>query len=213
MASAEAAARWRSDDDVWLDHSALRSGDEEWLASVRSLTLWSVKVPDGLLASLPNLMYLDLRGGSGTSVAVVAGCSNLRYLQVNQVRGLAELSSVPTLVSLEFLSLYGLPRVTTVPSLAPLAVLRRIELGSMKGLSGLTGVHDAPALEELVLIRSVGVAPGDAARLASHPTLTQFEWFGEDVPDRIWVPFRDAVGREQARVVHATEWLEQPSST
>lgn len=75
-------------------------------------TLWAVKIPDGLLASLPNLVFLDLRGGSGPSADVVAGCDRLRYLQLNQMRGLSDVSVLPTLSSLEFLSLYGLPKVT-----------------------------------------------------------------------------------------------------
>jgi hypothetical protein len=202
------AARWRNGDEVFLDHATLTTADAEWLTPVRRLTLGAVKVPDGLLASLPNLEYLDLSGGSGTSVSLAAGCRRLRYLQVNQVRGVADLSVLPTLTQLELVSLYGLPQVTQLPSLAPLARLRRVQLGSLKGLTGLTGVHEAPSLRELVLIRRVGVAADDASRLASHPTLTCFYWFGEDVPVRIWVPFRDAVGKPPARVVDAAAWLD-----
>jgi hypothetical protein len=208
-ADARSAADWRSPDDVWLDHVTLRPSDVEWLQPVRSLTMWAVKVPDGLLARLPSLEYLDLRGGSGTSVDVAEQCRRLRYLQVNQVRGVADLSVLPTLTSLELLSLYGLPQVAAIPSLASLTLLRRVELGSMKGLSGLTGVHDAPALREVVLSKSVGVGPDDAARLASSRTLTHFLWYAEDVPNRVWVPFVEAVGKPPARTMFAKEWLDQ----
>lgn len=78
----------------------------------------------------------------------------------------------------------------------------------MKGLTGLTGVHEALALEELLLIRSVGVSPDDASRLAAHATLTYFDWFGEDVPDRVWMPFRDTVGKRQAPAMQAREWFD-----
>ena len=209
MGKAADAARWRGDDEVWLDHATLADGDGEWLAPVRVLTLWAVKVPDGLLASLPNLVFLDLRGGSGTSVGHVAGCAGLRYLAVNQVRGLTDLSVVPTLTTLELLDLYGLPRVTEIPSLAPLGSLRRVVLGSMKGLRGLTGLPDAPALEELVLARAVGTAGDDAERLAAHPALARFYWFAEDVPDKVWVPFRDAVGLPPAASVLPRDWFAQ----
>jgi hypothetical protein len=204
VATPEAAAEWRNDHDLYLDHVTLKLADADWLTPAKRMTLWAVKVPDGLLAALPSLEYLDLRGGSGTSLTVAAGCRQLRYLQVNQVRGVADLSVMSTLTTLEFLSLYGLPRVTEVPSLTRLTRLRRVELGSLKGLTGLTGVHEAPALRELMLVRRVGVAADDACRLASHPTLTQFDWFAEDVPDRIWVPFRDTVGKERAQVVGAS---------
>jgi hypothetical protein len=207
MTGARGSTDWRSDGELWLDHVVLASTDAEWLAPVRSLTLWAVTVPEGLLASLPHLAHLDVRGGSGESLAAVAGCRGLRSLQVNQVRGLTDLDLLPTLRSLEMLVLYGLPRVVELPSFRTLDRLLRVELGSMKGLAGLTGLHDAPALEELLLVRAVGVAGGDAGRLAGHPTLQQFDWFGEDVPVNQWLAFREAVGRPRARAVHAVDWF------
>jgi hypothetical protein len=209
VTSAQAAAKWRSESDVWLDHASLRTADVEWLLPAKALTLWSVKVPDGLLASLPNLTYLDVRGGSGTSLTAISGCRRLRYLQVNQVRGLTDLAVVPTLTTLELLSLYGLPKVTALPSFAPLGQLLRAEVGSMKGLAGLTGLHDAPALAELLLIRAVAVAQDDAERLSKHPTLRLFEWYGEDVPARVWSSFCDVVNKPKARAAQALEWIEE----
>jgi len=131
MTDAKAAAQWRSPSDLWLDHVSLRSDDIEWLAPARTLTLWSVKTPNGLLASRPDLVFLDIRGRSGTSLSAADGCTSLRYLQVNQVRGMAHLSVVPTLTSLEMLSLYGLPKITGLPSFTPLRRLQRAEIGSM----------------------------------------------------------------------------------
>lgn len=160
-----------------------------------------------MLASLPNLTRLDLRGGSAASLSTVEGCEGLTYLRVNQVRGLKDLAALPGLRSLHMLSLYGLPKVQTIPSLAPLTHLARVEVGSMKGLTGLTGLHDAPSLSELLLIRAVSVSDGDAARLAEHPALKRFDWFGEDVPVRQWRPFVETVGKPAAKAVHAHEWL------
>lgn len=194
---------------MWLDHSSLDLSDVAWLSPVRTLTLWSVKVPDGLLESLPNLTRLDVRGGSAGSLSIVEGCEGLTYLQVNQVRGLADLAVLPTLRSLHMLSLYGLPKVQAIPSLAPLTRLARVEVGAMKGLTGLTGVHDAPSLRELLLIKAVAVGDDDAARLAAHPTLQRFDWFGEDVPVRRWQPFVATVGKPPAKAVHADQWLDE----
>ena len=211
MVKAKAAAVWRDGDDLSLDHVALKAEDQEWLAPARWLTLWAVKLPDGLLASLPHLEFLDLRGVSGTSLGAVDGCRHLRFLQVNQVRGVSDLDLLPTLTSLELLSLYGQPKVTHLPSFAPLTKLRRAELGSLKGLSGLTGLHDAPALEELVLMNVVGVAGEDAPRLAAHPTLTRFSWSADSgPPDKVWVPFQETVARPRAAYLHAHEWFGRP---
>jgi len=178
--------RWRGDDDVWLDHTSLTLADVEWLAPVRKLTMWAVKTPDDLLARLPCLEWLDLRGGSGSDIGVIAGGSELRYLSVNQIRGCTDLSVLPTLSRLELLNLYGLPRVTRIPSLTPLVRLRGAQVGSMKGLDGLTGLLDAPGLLELQLLKAVALAPDDPERIAVHPTIQSFSWFAEDVPDRVW---------------------------
>ena len=133
----------------------------------------------------------------------------MRYLQVNQVRGLTDLAVLPSLTSLRLLSLYGLPKVAAIPSLDSLRHLARLELGSMKGLTGLTGAHDAPVLRELLLIRSLGVTAGDADRLASNETLQQFDWFSEDVPVRVWQPFVAKVGQAPARAMHVEVLLRQ----
>jgi len=79
----------------------------------------------------------------------------------------------------------------------------------MKGLTGLTGVHDAPSLRELLLIRAVSVSDDDAARLAEHRTLERFDWFGEDVPVRRWQPFVATVDKPPAKAVYANQWLDE----
>lgn len=207
MANARDDATWRTPDNVWLDHATLKPSDAEWLAPAKTLTLWAVKVPDGLLASLPHLEFLDVRGGSGTTVDFAAGCTRLRYLQVNQVRGVTDLTVIPTLTSLELLSLYGLPKVADLPSFAPLTRLNRVELGSLKGLQGLGGLHDAPALEELLFSKVVEVTQADAQTLAKHPTLEQFSWFAVDAPLRLSKPFTETLGKPNARFMHAHEWF------
>lgn len=205
--SAQSAAKWRSEHDVWIDHASLDPSDVEWLSGVRRLTLWAVKTPEGLLSSLPQLQWLDIRGGSGTSIDVVNGCSNLTYLAVNQIRGLHDLSALGGQTSLRLLSLYGLPQVRSLPSLAGLVHLKRLEIGSMKGLSGLGPLLEAPCLEELLLIKAVALSSTDPAAIAAHPTIRAFEWFAEDVPDKTWVPVVDRVGRPKAKPVEASDWF------
>ena len=204
---AQAVAQWRAPDDVWLDHTVLTAEDVSWLASVRKLTTWAVKLPDAFLAGLPQLEWLDVRGGSGSSVDFVLGCSRLRYLAINQIRGVSDLSAIGTLASLELLRLYGLPRVTELPDFSPLVNLARLELGSMKGLVGIGPALAAPALEELMFIRSIGLAEHDAQAMRDKTSLREFGWFAEDVPDRIWMPVLDTVGKPASRAGHPEDWF------
>jgi hypothetical protein len=56
---------------------------------------------------------------------------------------LARLTCIGDLDSLELLTLYGLPQVRSLPSLTRLERLRRVEVGSMKGIDGLGPLLDA----------------------------------------------------------------------
>jgi hypothetical protein len=123
--------QFRTDGSVWIDHATVMPHDLARLADVQVLTLWNVRLPDGFLAQLPRLWWLDLRGGSATDLRRLVGCRSLRYLQVNQVRGLRDLSVISSLDRLEFLSLYGLAQVEALPSLAALPRLCRVEVGQM----------------------------------------------------------------------------------
>lgn len=77
----------------------------------------------------------------------------------------------------------------------------------MKGLEGLTGLLDAPRLTELQLSKAVGLAPDDADRVAAHPSVQYLDWFAEDVPHRIWMPFTERVGLPRADGLHPWEWF------
>jgi len=156
----------------------------EWLAGEETLILWNVAVPPGLLAQLPGLRDLEVRGGRGQDLLRLSGCRQLRRLKVRDVGGLADLGLLRQFDSLESLALYRLPRLERVASLAPLRHLRRVEMGMVGGLLGLGGLLDAPGLEELHLSRAVGVTAADVGRVAAHPRLSRLSWFTDGEPSR-----------------------------
>jgi hypothetical protein len=182
-------------------------GDLSWLEGVERLTMWAVELPATLLRQLPRLWWLDIRGGSASDVTFLQGCSGLRYLRLNQIRGVDQVESIAELERLEFLSLYGLPRLRSFPRLGALRELRRVELGSLKGLEGIAGLLDAPGIEELLLMKMVRLGASDVELLALYTPLKAFYWFAEDVPDRLWVPLRDRLGLPPARTLYPEEWF------
>jgi hypothetical protein len=209
---AKEVADFRPNQSIWIDHALLGPQDDEWMTDVERLTLWNVEAPPGLLSRLGRLWWVDLRGGSAADLGVLAGCDRLRFLAVNQIRGMTDLSLLPNFERLEMLRLYGLPRVEQLPSLAGLEELRRIEIGSMKGLKNLTGLLDAPNLQELLFMKAVGVTAEDIERVAHHRSLKAFTWVAEDVPDRIWVPVVKRLGLPAARILYPEEWFNRPKS-
>jgi hypothetical protein len=200
-------ARGRGSAEVWVDHAVIEPDDVDWLTPVRKLTLWAVDLPPGFLGSLPNLEWLDVRGGSGASADFVIGCDRLRYLQINQVRGLSDASAIGDLVTLELLSLYGLPKVTDLPSLARLRALARLELGSLKGLQSIAPALDAPALEELYLSRAVSMDADDPLCIRDASQIKAFSWFAEDVPDQVWESVVRVVDKPSAAAVMPSDWF------
>lgn len=198
---------------LFLDHVELVEQDIEWLSSAERLTLWNVKVPAGLLARIERLWWLDIRGGSATDLAVANGAQRLQYFAVNQVRGMFDLSLVSEMARLRYLDLYGLPKVTELPSCAALANLEHARIGQMRGLVSLHGLLRAPRLRELELLRKINISETDVNEIIAHPTIEAFDWFAEDVPDRVWVPVRERIALPAPRLMHPEEWFRIPEFT
>jgi hypothetical protein len=201
------ACKLRSNRVLRLNHVKLIDEDIEWLIATERLTLWNVKVPVGLLAPLENLWWLDIRGGSGTDLAIAKGAEKLQYLAVNQVRGMCDLSVISEMTAVRYLDLYGLPNVTELPLCSGLAKLEHARLGQMRGLVSLDGLLQAPHLRELELVRKVIINGTDVSDIINHPAIEGFSWFAEDVPVKVWLPVVKKVGLPAVRHLHPEEWF------
>lgn len=205
---AKSAARLQDAGGVFIDHATIVEDDFEWLAEVERLTLWNVKVPAGFLSRLNRLWWVDWRGGGkGQEIEQLTACPALRFVSLNQIRGVDDLQFLADLNSVEMISIYGMSAVQRLPSLADLTSLRRLEIGQMKLLESFHPTLDAPNLEELLLIKKVNVTPEDLRAIKSHAVLRSFDWFAEDVPDRVWVPVREAVTLPRTRPMRPEEWF------
>jgi hypothetical protein len=181
--------------------------------AAQRLTLWNVSLPTAFLAKLTKLWWLDIRGGSGKDLAALQGTVSLRYLAVNQVRGMLDLSLAAAIPALEYLDLYGLPQVTRLPSFRNASNLEHARLGQLRGLSSLDGVLGAMGLRELELARTLTVSSSDVDRIRRHPTLERFAWFAEDVPDKVWVPVVKAIQLPPVPHLSPEEWFKRREGT
>lgn len=84
------------------------------------------------------------------------------------------MSVIAQLSSLERLLLQALKNVTELPSFRSLEKLRSVHLETMKGLTDISPVADAPALETLHLIDMSRLEVETLKRFAGHPTLRHF---------------------------------------
>ncbi len=145
------------------------------LKHLEELTLRSITLPElDLLAQLPRLRRLGIKLGGTTNLEALAKLRALEYLELWLIRGLADLSVIAEMISLESLFLQALKNVTMLPSFASLRLLRRVHLETMKGLTDLSAVAEAPALEKLVLLDMTSLDPASLRCFAGHPTLREF---------------------------------------
>jgi hypothetical protein len=156
------------------------------LLELENLTLRSVSVKDlSFLRSLSKLWSLDIKLGGSNDLQGLAGLENIKYLELWQVRGLANLEPISTLTGLQYLFLQSLPRVAKVPELARLTRLRRIHLENMKGLQNLNALCGAPALEELIHIDARRHDPNDYLCLLKNQTMKALRvGFGGDFKNK-----------------------------
>jgi hypothetical protein len=205
---AKSAARLQDAGGVFIHHATIVEDDFEWLAEVERLTLWNVKVPADFLPRLNRLWWVDWRGGGkGQKIEQLTTCPALRFVSLNQIRGVDDLKFLAELTSVEMVRIYGMSAVQRIPSFAGLTSLRRLEIGQMKLLETIHPALDAPNLEELMLVKTVNVTPDDVRVIKSHAMLRSFDWFAEDVPDRVWLPVREAITLPRTRIMHPEDWF------
>jgi internalin A len=142
------------------------------LESLEELTLWSVTLPDlSILVPLRRLRSLVLKLGGTSNLALLPELAPLACLELWKIRGLDDLSPVAELESLQYLFLQDLTRVTSLPDMSRMVSLRGVHIQTLKGLTDLTPLLTAPALEELQIFNMTHLPAEAFAPLASHPTL------------------------------------------
>ncbi len=103
--------------------------------------------------------------------------------------------------------LYGLIRVTSLPSLKTLKKLERVVLGQMRGLKSIQGILQAPRLRELHLSKKINLNARDIHAINHHLTLKQFDWNPEDVPDKVWVPIMEKIHLPKGEPIWLEDWF------
>lgn len=200
--------KWRSPTEIWIDHAHISNDSLKHFAAVEKITMWNVTYCDELFDCLPQLWWLDIRGGTIKNIHSLPAAVNLRYLQLNQIRGLNDLTEIETLKQLELLSLYGLPKVCELPHLNLLTSLKRVEIGQMKGLRNLNSVWASDQLEEIYLSQNVPIDVADIDSINGMSNLKAFDWNATDIPARRFMPIRTGVTIPQAHALHAEEWFQ-----
>jgi hypothetical protein len=126
------------------------------------------------LTELPGLGHLEIKLGGTRNLQALSKLKALRYLELWLVKGLADLSVLAEIASLEMLYLQALRNVKQLPSFRSLTNLRHVYLETMKGLTDLRSIADAPALESLTLVDMPHLKTETFHIFRAHPALRYF---------------------------------------
>lgn len=147
------------------------------LRTLESLMLRSVPLADlALLTPLDKLKSLDLKLGGTSDLRLLPRVGRLEQLEIWQVRGLSDVAPIGEVRTLQKLFLQSLPQVRRLPAFEELTTLRDVTLHAMKGVTDLTPLATAPALESLSLIAMGHLKPAHLRPLIGHPTLRRGLW-------------------------------------
>lgn len=169
----------RGDGHVWLSDMKLGPDASTRLGGARWLTLTNVGVPRDFYSRLSGLVELEIDGGSAKDVPLIREATEIKRLALLRLRA-TDLGWITELSGLESLSLYSLPRIEAMPSLAGLPKLRFVQVGQMIRLHDVAGIAQAPALEELRFVKQLAVTAESMKPLVGHPTLARFGWWWDE---------------------------------
>jgi hypothetical protein len=148
--------------ELYLEGHSVNIENIVELSKLEKLTLRSVTL-DSLqfLTQLKNLWAFDLKLGGTKDLSAIKDFACLKYLEIWQVRGLADLGFLSECVELQYLFLQSLKRVEALPTLKSLKKLRRVYLENMKGLADVAPIVMAPALEDFYFAAANNFQPED----------------------------------------------------
>lgn len=147
------------------------------LERIEELHLRSVTLPDlSALVPMRRLRSLYLGLGGTADLSHLPDLSALEELELWRIRGLEDLSALAGARGLRRLRLQSMSSVTKLPSLRRLPDLRHVALDTMKGISDLRPVADAPGLVELFLVEMCHLEPAALRPFVGHPALRTGIW-------------------------------------
>jgi hypothetical protein len=158
--------------DLYLDSHTKDIEVISNLSKLEQLTMRSITLPNlTLLLPLKNLWSLDIKLGGTKDLRLLPKIGDLKYLELWMIKGLQDVNVIAEITTLQNLFLQSLKNVMALPSFRSLCSLRRVTLDTMKAITDLAPIADAPALEELLVVGANQLQPDDFKPFVGHATL------------------------------------------
>lgn len=167
------------------------------LGALEDVTLRSITTPDlRYLAPLKRLWSLDIKLGGIRSFEGIEGKAAIKYLELWQIRELADADVLQSLPGLQNVFLQSLPRIQGLPPLGTCNALRRVVFQNMKGLGNFAALEEAPALEEFALVEGNRQQPEQLVPVLRNPVIRRVSaMFGSDRKNEAFARLRATYGK------------------
>jgi hypothetical protein len=126
------------------------------------------------LESLGQLRTLSVAGATSMGLSHLPQIGKVTSLTLGRLGDLSDLAPVAELPHLKDLRIFWQPKIKRFPSLRHLKSLQSVELDTLKGLTDLTGLAEAPSLEKITLV-GARLDPQILKPLTRHPKLRRVD--------------------------------------
>jgi len=142
------------------------------LKNLKEVALCGVSTKDlSFLSELPKLERLWFQGSRLKNYDSFRSLTQIKAVDFFLLRSLDSIEFVEDMISLQYLGLTNCSSIETFPSLKNLLALRRVYIDTLNRLRSISGVAEAPALEDLI-IRRTRELPADSLKdFVAHPTI------------------------------------------
>lgn len=182
----ECIARFKDIEYLYLEGQQKGIESIANLKNLHAIVLRSISTKNiDFLEGLKNLWSVDIKLGGIKSFDALTTLPQMKYLELWQIRGLADISFISKLSTLQNLYLQSLKQVDKLPDFSINKSLRRIYLENLKGLNDLSTLRNAPSLKEFIYVMAENQEPENMIPALENPVIESVLCgFGSDKKNR-----------------------------
>jgi hypothetical protein len=168
----DSISRFKNLEYLYLEGQSKGIEGIEKLKGLKKIVLRSISTENlDYLTGQNNLWSVDIKLGGIKNFDALKTLPNLKYLELWQIRDLADLSFISSLEPLQNLFIQSLRNVEKLPPLDRLKKLRRIYLENLKGLKHLNSLRHIENLKEFVYVLAQNQEPENLKPVLDNPSV------------------------------------------
>ncbi|NOS94414.1 MAG: hypothetical protein HOP30_21075, partial [Cyclobacteriaceae bacterium] len=195
----DSISRFQNLEYIYLEGQSKGIKEIQKLKELKKIVLRSISTDNlDYLAEKNHLWSVDIKLGGIQNFDALKSLPNLKYLELWQIRDLADLSFISSLVTLQYLYIQSLRNVEKIPPLDKLKRLRRIYFENLKGLNNLSSLRHVENLKEFIYVLAQNQEPENLQPVLDNPSVqTVLCKFGSDKKNKTFDNLAIKAGKEQ----------------